>query len=225
MAELHSIDRLGYRLARSAPAAGRALFGAMFAACRRSPERALQGFRNDVSEPDQAAIDALPDEAKAMGWFIEAGRKGGRGPTHDYRALGDWAFPLGDVTAPSCPAPRCGAARTRATWSWRRTRPSCWPRPPGNVTDSTQAAPLTRQTRGRRGASMRPMLSTVKNIAVVAAATFAVAAPAAGAAAPQQSDSVPPSSSQQQRGYGGYGYHCHRVYRYGHVYRICRYGY
>ena len=100
VAELHSIDRLGYRLARSAPAAGRALFGAMFAACRRSPERALQGFRNDVSEPDQAAIDALTDEVKAMGWFIEAGRKGGRGPTHDYRALGDWAFPLGDVTAP-----------------------------------------------------------------------------------------------------------------------------
>ena len=46
---------------------GRALFGAMFAACRRSPERALQGFRNDVSEPDQAAIDALTDEVKAMG--------------------------------------------------------------------------------------------------------------------------------------------------------------
>jgi len=70
------------------------------------------------------------------------------------------------------------------------------------------------------------MLSTVKNIAVVAAATFAVAATAAGAAAPQQSDSVPPSSSQQQQwGYGGYGYHCHRFYRYGHWYRICRYGY
>ena len=72
----------------------------MFAACRRSPERALEGFGNDVSAPDQAAIDALPDEVKAMGWFIEAGRKGGRGPTHDYRALGDWGFPLGDVTAP-----------------------------------------------------------------------------------------------------------------------------
>ena len=99
-ADLHSIDRLGYRLARYAPAAGRALFGAMFAACRRSPERALQGFRNDVSEPDQAVIDALPDEAKAMGWFIESGRQGGRGPTHDYRALHDWGFPLGDVTAP-----------------------------------------------------------------------------------------------------------------------------
>ena len=66
VAELHSIDRLGYRLARSAPAAGRALFGAMFAACRRSPERALQGFRNDVSEPDQAAIDALPDAQRLV---------------------------------------------------------------------------------------------------------------------------------------------------------------
>jgi pimeloyl-ACP methyl ester carboxylesterase len=72
----------------------------MFADCRRSPERALQGLSNDVSEPVQAAIDALPDEAKAIGWFIEAGCQGGRGPTHDYRALGDWAFPLGDVTAP-----------------------------------------------------------------------------------------------------------------------------
>jgi len=87
VAELHSIDRLGYRLARSAPAAGRALFGAMFAACRRSPERALQGLSNDVSEPVQAAIDALPDEAKAIGWSRPAARAGaGRRTT-----TGRWA--------------------------------------------------------------------------------------------------------------------------------------
>jgi pimeloyl-ACP methyl ester carboxylesterase len=97
---LTSTDRLGYRLGRIAPPLDRLVFGAIFAASRRQPARALKSLASDLSEPDRQVLAGLPDEAKGMAWFTESGRQGARGPVQDYRALHDWGFQLGDVAMP-----------------------------------------------------------------------------------------------------------------------------
>jgi len=45
-------------------------------------------------------LDALPVQAKRMGWFVEAGRHGAKGAVQDYRALGDWGFALEHAEMP-----------------------------------------------------------------------------------------------------------------------------
>ena len=97
---MNALDRLSYRLSRVAPPVARAALGIVFAASRRKPAQALESFTKDVSASDRQVIAGLPDEAKAMGWFLESGRQGGRGPTQDYRALKDWGFALAEVAAP-----------------------------------------------------------------------------------------------------------------------------
>lgn len=94
------MDRVLYRVARVAPPVGRAMLGLVFKVSRRKPSQALESFANDVSGSDQRVLATLPDEAKAMGWFLESGRQGARGPIHDYRILKDWGFRLEDVAMP-----------------------------------------------------------------------------------------------------------------------------
>jgi pimeloyl-ACP methyl ester carboxylesterase len=98
--ELASIDRLTYRLAVRAPFAARLLYATILALSRRSPGRARAAFRDDLPEGEKRVFDGLSDEARSMGWFVEQGRNGVRGPVHDYRACSDWGFRLEDVTAP-----------------------------------------------------------------------------------------------------------------------------
>lgn len=88
------------RLCQKAPPIARMVLGTMFRVSRAKPDQAFKSFRAEVSESDQRVIDALPNEAKQMGWFIEAGRHGARGAVQDYRALVDWGFPLERVEAP-----------------------------------------------------------------------------------------------------------------------------
>jgi pimeloyl-ACP methyl ester carboxylesterase len=88
------------RLCLKAPPVARIVLGIVLKLSRAKPEQAFNSFRSEVSESDQQAIDALPAEAKRMGWFIESGRQGAKGPVHDYRALGDWGFRVEDVRAP-----------------------------------------------------------------------------------------------------------------------------
>jgi pimeloyl-ACP methyl ester carboxylesterase len=98
--ELSGLDGTTYRLARIAPPAARVLYAALLALCRRSPDQARQSFRSDLPDQERRVFDTLSDEAKGMGWFIEGGRAGARGPVQDYRALADWGFGLEEVTAP-----------------------------------------------------------------------------------------------------------------------------
>ncbi len=88
------------RLSLKAPLLARLVLGTVFRLSRAKPEQALKSFHDEVSGSDQAVIAALPDDAKRMGWFLEAGRHGAKGPVHDYHALGDWGFRLGDVEMP-----------------------------------------------------------------------------------------------------------------------------
>jgi pimeloyl-ACP methyl ester carboxylesterase len=97
---LNAMDRWSYRLARTVPPGARLLLGVIFAGSRRSPDRARQGFRSDLSEEDRRVFDSLDDQAQLMCWFLESGRQGARGPVQDYRALSDWGFRLDEVTAP-----------------------------------------------------------------------------------------------------------------------------
>jgi pimeloyl-ACP methyl ester carboxylesterase len=97
---LNSIDRVTQRLVRVVPPVARLLFGAILAVSRRRPEQAARSFRSDLSEPDRLVFDGLSEEARSMRWFLEAGRQGARGPVQEYRALDDWGFGLGEVTAP-----------------------------------------------------------------------------------------------------------------------------
>jgi pimeloyl-ACP methyl ester carboxylesterase len=98
--ELSGLDRATYRLARTAPPAARLLYAGVLALCRRSPDQARQSLRSDLPEQERRVFDGLSDEARGMGWFIEGGRAGARGPVQDYRALTDWGFALEEVTAP-----------------------------------------------------------------------------------------------------------------------------
>jgi pimeloyl-ACP methyl ester carboxylesterase len=98
--ELSWMDRAIYRLSLRAPAGARLLYGAIIALSRRAPEQARQSLRADLPEQEQQVLDGLSDEAKSMGWFVEAGRAGTRGPVEDYRAHSDWGFALGQVTMP-----------------------------------------------------------------------------------------------------------------------------
>jgi pimeloyl-ACP methyl ester carboxylesterase len=88
------------RLCLKAPPLARFALAVVFRLSRFKPEQAFDSFRSEVSESDQQVIDALPPDAKRMGWFLEAGRQGAKGAVHDYRALGDWGFPLERVEMP-----------------------------------------------------------------------------------------------------------------------------
>ena len=82
------------RLCQTAPPLARVALGILFRVSRAKPDQAFKGFYNEVSESDQRVLDALPVQAKRMGWFVEAGRHGAKGAVQDYRALGDWGFAL-----------------------------------------------------------------------------------------------------------------------------------
>jgi pimeloyl-ACP methyl ester carboxylesterase len=88
------------RLCLKAPSVARLVLGVVLRLSRAKPDRAFSSFRSEVSESDQQVIDALPGDAKRMGWFIESGRQGARGPVEDYRALRDWGFRVEDVRMP-----------------------------------------------------------------------------------------------------------------------------
>ncbi len=85
---------------KGSPVLYRLLLGVALAGSRRRPAQAARSFRSDLSDADRRVFDALSDEAKSMGWFLESGRQGARGPVHEYRLLGDWGFALEEVTAP-----------------------------------------------------------------------------------------------------------------------------
>jgi pimeloyl-ACP methyl ester carboxylesterase len=88
------------RLCLKAPPVARLVLGTVFRVTRVRPDQAYKGFRDEVSESDQRVIESMPEEGKRMGWFIESGRQGAKGPVHDYRALADWGFDLGQVKTP-----------------------------------------------------------------------------------------------------------------------------
>jgi pimeloyl-ACP methyl ester carboxylesterase len=88
------------RLCLKAPPVARLVLGTVLRLSRAKPAQALKSFRDEVGESDRHVIDAMPEEAKRMGWFIESGRQGARGPVQDYRALGDWGFRLEDIRMP-----------------------------------------------------------------------------------------------------------------------------
>lgn len=88
------------RLCQKAPPLAQFVLAVVFRLSRAKPEQAFDSFRAEVSDSDRQVIDALPPDAKRMGWFVEAGRHGAKGAVHDYRALGDWGFPLERVEMP-----------------------------------------------------------------------------------------------------------------------------
>jgi pimeloyl-ACP methyl ester carboxylesterase len=88
------------RLCLKAPPLARLVLGTVLRLSRAKPDQAFGGFRSEVSESDRQVIDALPPEAKQMGWFVESGRQSAKGPVHDYRALRDWGFQLEQVEMP-----------------------------------------------------------------------------------------------------------------------------
>jgi pimeloyl-ACP methyl ester carboxylesterase len=88
------------RLCLKAPPIARLVLGTVLRLSRAKPDQALKSFRESVGDSDRRAIDAMPDEGRRMGWFIESGRQGARGPVHDYRALAEWGFDLGQVQTP-----------------------------------------------------------------------------------------------------------------------------
>ena len=88
------------RLCMKAPPVARLVLGLVLRHSRAKPDQALKSFRDSVGDSDRRAIDAMPDEGRRMGWFIESGRHGAKGPVQDYRALADWGFDLGQVRMP-----------------------------------------------------------------------------------------------------------------------------
>jgi pimeloyl-ACP methyl ester carboxylesterase len=88
------------RLCLKAPPVARLVLGTVLRLSRAKPDQALKSFRDEVGESDQRAIDAMPEAGRRMIWFIESGRQGAKGPVHDYRALRDWGFDLGQVQMP-----------------------------------------------------------------------------------------------------------------------------